>query len=140
MRKELKKVVNGTDYVFYQFGATEGLKTWIKITKIVGTSLGMVADKFVSNQDILKEDVSRFGIDKIVESLCSKLEADEVLELVLKILSQVTCNGKRVNEIFESHFAGGKYSEMFKVVYIALEVNYKDFLFETVAGLTQGKP
>lgn len=137
MRQEVRKSVNGKDYIFYQFGASEGLKVWFRILKIIGTPIGAIASKATSG---IKTEVRELGIDKAVEMLCQNIEADEVLILIKDILSQVTHDGKRLSDIFDVHFAGA-YMQIFDVLYVALEVNYKDFLLGIAekAGLVQAR-
>lgn len=137
MRQEVRKSVNGKDYVFYQFGASEGLKVWLRILKIIGTPIGALASKATSG---IKTEVRELGIDKAVEMLCQNMEADEVLILIKDVLSQVTYDGKRLNDIFDVHFAGA-YMQIFDVLYVSLEVNYKDFLLGIAekAGLVPAK-
>jgi hypothetical protein len=137
MRQEVRKSVNGKDYIFYQFGASEGLKVWFRILKIIGTPIGALASKATSG---IKTDVREIGIDKAVEMLCQNIEADEVLTLIKDVLSQVTYEWKRLNDIFDVHFAGN-YMQIFDVLYVSLEVNYKDFLLGIAekAGLLPAK-
>lgn len=132
MRQQVTKEIRGNSYVFYQFGATEGLKVWLRILKIIGTPIGALAGKVVTSG--LKTDVGQLGIDKAVEALCSNLDTEEVIKLIKDILSQVTYEGKRLNEIFDVHFASN-YLLVFDVLYVALEVNYKDFLLGIVEKL-----
>ena len=138
MRQELKQNVGGKDYIFYQFGASEGLKVWLRILKVIGTPIGALVGKVVNTGT--KSDIKELGLDRAVELLCSNLDADDTLQLIKDILNQVTFEGKRVSEIFDVHFAGS-YMQIFNVLYVALEVNYKDFLLGIAekVGLQQAK-
>lgn len=136
MRKEIKKTIGEHEYIFFQFNATDGLKIWVKLLKLLGAPLGIIINNVADNKKIEAIDLKNVSIDKAVEILAENLDAENTVALIKEILQSVIHNGKRVSEIFDVHFQGN-YTQLFTVVYGALEVNYKDFLLELAgkAGL-----
>ena len=137
MRNEIKRTINGKEYLFYQFGASQGLKVWVRLVKLVGNSVGILASDVI-NKGGLKADVGTLKIDKAIESLCLSLDEDDTLELVKEIFSQVMYKGQRLDEVFDAHFQSD-YMSIFEIIKIALEVNYKDFLLKLSSKLGLGR-
>ena len=111
-----------------QFTASIGLRLWTRLIKLVGPSLGTAAAAFGEGLDT-EFDASILG--KAVEELTKKLDENDVLDLVQRLLSQTQIDNRKVN--FDLDFAGN-YMELLKVLLFVLEVNYKSFF----SGLPSG--
>ena len=140
MKQEVKRRIGESEYTFYQFNASQGLKVWVKLVKVLGAPLGVVINNLVGKEKkgLDKIDLKELSLDTAVQMLANNIDADDTVELIKEICSTVLFEGKRVNEIFDVHFQG-QYTQLFEVLYVALEVNYKDFLLGLAgkAGLSK---
>jgi len=87
------------------FGARQGLKIQAKLAKILGPSLGTMSQVGVN------PDAIGLGIEKLV----SHLDGDEIVNIVLQLLSRVTIiapdervdfSGHDAAKVFDDFFAG----------------------------------
>lgn len=122
-----KKIIDGDQYEFTQFGAKKSLRILMKLSKIVGKPLAIAATMAKGPGSILDKEVNPDLIGEAVGALTEKLDEDEVLDLLEELSSRdtVLCNGKKID--FNSHYEN-RLDHLFKVVAAALEVQYGNFL------------
>jgi hypothetical protein len=137
MRKEVVKIIENQEYTFYAMPATQSLKTLIKISKLLCSTLGAGLDAGLATElkpieqvkSILKDNLD---LPKIFQELSRRLDEDEVLEAALLLFAQTSHKGSgRLNsqEVVDVHF-GGKVRHMMKVFAAALKIEYADFFAE----------
>ena len=123
MREPVKKVIDGEEYTFCLLPPKQSIRLLTRILKIVGPALGGA----VSGGDI--ESIMDADIDTgmIISQLCSRLDENDVEHIIDALLSQVIHKGSGdLSRVFDQHFAG-RLPHLFKVVGVALEVQYGDF-------------
>lgn len=123
--------LNDTNYTFTQMPPTRALKVLNRIIKMVGPGVAQIwAGKGL---DAGTDE----AIPKVVQGLCNNMDEDKVIALIKdEIMDTVLIGGAKGSKVFDNHFTG-KLGEMFKVMGIALEHNYKDFLSETVDNIRE---
>jgi len=133
MQKEIKKSIDGNEYIFYQFPATLGTKVLIRLSKLLGEPLGLLGG------DVLKGGVkgaltadAGAAIGKAVKSLADNMDVDETYSLIQTFFNQVHYKGQSLTDIYDVHFQG-KYALIFKILRAALEVQYGNFFGEIAA-------
>ena len=141
---------NEVKIVIMTFGARKGIKIQAKLLKImVKFGLGffsLVGNKKDSKQitdnkeqlsKILDQDIdtSKIDLNQIATLLISELGEDDVLNLIIKLLSSTKINGKPMNNVdmFDDTFSG-EYGLLLEVVKKVLEVNFKSFFGNGTIG------
>lgn len=130
MAKEMvKRPIDGHDYEFSQMGAKQSLKTLVRLSKIIGKPIAMLAG--APGKGILDKDVSSETLAAAVGAMVEHLDGDETVELCeLLCATTVMCDGKKVD--FQTHYEG-RLDHLFSVLSAALEVQYGNF-FQGVIG------
>lgn len=120
----IKKEIDGSTYEFEQFGAKQSLRVMVRLSKIIGKPLALasgVVKKDAADGDRFDSNVLAMA----VESLAQNATEDEVLSLMEVLCAEhVLCDGKRVD--FNLHYRG-RFNHLFRVLAVALEVQYGDF-------------
>lgn len=119
--KTEKKEINGHEYSCTQLPASEAIKIQLKLTNILGESLGSVLGALVTKRDE-DEDSS---LKSALGSLGSKLDSQDFYDLFVKMINTCAKDGKRIN--FEQEFSGNILGA-WEVFIFALQVNYRDFI------------
>jgi hypothetical protein len=145
------RTVDGKLYSFEIFSAEDSLRVLTRLTKIVGEPLTQAVTSIikgakekksftqlssdepsdepsdVKKRSLLDADVDFDGLGKAVGLLLSKMDEDDVLDLVKKLTSgpKVICDNNPVN--FGLQYRNNL-SHLFKVVAVALEVQYGNFI------------
>ena len=126
--------VDDKTYEFEKWGAEMSLTTLLKIAKIIGKPLGQLLGSVMGGGKGLDAELNPDMLADAVEALVSSMDEKVTLELIKKLSSdKVLCSGKKVN--FDTHYEG-KLTHLFKVVKVALEVQYGDF-FGEILGIVQ---
>lgn len=128
MRDLVKKSIDGHEYEFSQMGPRQSLKVLVKLSKIVGKPIAMIAggEKGVKPTSLMQKDVAPELFGAAVGAMVDRLDEDETVDLCVQLTSfpQVLCDGQKVD--FNAHY-DGKLDLMFKVLAAALEVQYGNF-------------
>jgi hypothetical protein len=149
MRETVEKAIDGELYLFQQFNTTTSLKVLAKLTRLLGEplilALGALGIKppppapkldanglpppaatVVETPKLIDREFDGSAMAKAVTALVERLDEDEVALLVKKLASEgVTCGGQPI--VFDEHYAGN-FGRLFKVLGVALEVQYGNFL------------
>lgn len=125
MIQDKEKEINGNSYSVVQFPARQALKIKTRLFKLLGPSLTTLVNSLDKGLDSnLDENV----LSKAVSLLVNKLDSDEVISLILELLSETYLNKTRINvSKFDQHYAGN-FNELYQALFFVLEVNYGDFL------------
>lgn len=125
-----EKEIGGHKYTVTSFGGREGLKVKTKLVKYFGPSFLSLATLGLQGKNKFSEaDVSPELISKLFQDLADKLNEDEYLEFVLRLLKSTRYDNKEIDsELFDAIFAG-EYGTLYKVLFFVLEVNYKKSFF-----------
>jgi hypothetical protein len=130
--------IEGNTYQFTKWGAETSLSTLIKLTKIVGKPFSMAIAAFATHEgDILLKDIPTDVIERACEALLQSMDEDVTISIIKKLSSEnVICNDKKV--YFDSHYKE-QLGHLFKVVKVALEVQFGDFLGDLLQKVGGGK-
>lgn len=132
----LTKTVDGLEYQFSKYGAKQGLKTLLRLSKMIGKPLAIAVGSAKGEGSLKDKQIDMSVIGEAIQALTEQIDQDEVLSLVEQLTAtDALCDGKKI--IFNSHYEG-RYGHMFKVMAAALEVQYGNF-FEEISGLV-GSP
>lgn len=125
MRESSEKEIEGRTYTFSQMGPKQSLKTLVKLSKIVGKPIALMAGGG-SAKGLLGKDIAPEILGAAAGAMFEKLDEDETVQICETLTSfpQVLCDGQKVD--FNSHY-DGKLDLMFKVLMAALEVQYGNF-------------
>ncbi len=129
-RKWRETTIDGQAYRVTQFGATEGLRVWTKLAKLIGPSIGKAFGGVKGGTALLDADVDPRAIGEAVEILVDQLDETEVVDFAKRLLAFTMIDGREVN--FEIDFQG-RMLVMLKVLQFVIEVNYSDF-FDALGG------
>ena len=128
MKENKTKKIDEQDFTFYQLNPFKANRLLIKLVKIAGPALGSLANsKDVKGvQDLMNADIDA---KSLLDSICEKLDEDQIELMFKELLSQVHCSG--VGELSKEANCDavfkGKISLMYKVVFAALEAQFGDF-------------
>lgn len=126
------RLVDETTYHIQRFPPTEGLQVLTSLVKIVGPALaraGKMAEDPNAGGSIMDADVDMGVLGDAIGELVSRLDEDNVVGLVKRVLGHTFAEGsKPVGEQFDHYFMSKGYPHLFKLVWQVLEVNYSDFL------------
>lgn len=136
MRQSEEKEIDGNRWTVQQFSATEGLRVLSKLTKLLGGPVGKAIGGLQGEGSILdaKLDFAIFG-DAIGE-LTSRMDEDEIINLVKRLLANTRCNNQEVLQQFDTLFMAN-YATLFKVILLVVEVNFKIPLAGYLAGVAE---
>jgi hypothetical protein len=128
-----EKYINECKYTCTQFPARRALKLKTKLIKLIAPSIftGIGA---AQGPNILDVSLDSPLLGKAVEMLVSRLDEDDMVRLILEMLSSTRRDGK---ELTEGHFDmvyAGNFAELFKALFFVLEVNFGSFFQEMGIG------
>ena len=115
--------LDGNEYTITMLPADQGLKVLTRLTKLVGAplmELGKAQKDKEHMMDHLKNAVILLG---------ERMEEDEVVSLVIKLLSCVIYKphgSYSLDKKWTTHFQG-KYGQLFKLLTEVVDYNYEDF-------------
>lgn len=139
----ISKEIDGKTYEFSQFGAKLGVRTLIKISKIVGKPMGIAfgsietGDGKQKPSSLLDMSYDKGMLAAAIEALTERMDESEIEELLILLTSTTClCDGAKID--FNGHYAG-KYGHLFKVLRAALEVQYGNF-FDALSDLAPPMP
>lgn len=136
-RELIEKEIDGATYSFSQFGAKQGVKTLLKIGKMIGEPMALAFGSFSGEGPLLERKIDGNMLGMAAKALFSRADDNEVLELItLLAATSCQCDGKQID--FNSHYEG-RYGHMFKVLQAAIEVQYGNF-FDALTDLGATTP
>lgn len=126
MRKTQNKDIDGHDWMVTQFPAGEGIKLLTKLTKLIGPTIAGLAGDVKKPSDLANMKLDSKVLQIALEQLASKLDEDNTLDLVKRLLAGTRKDGEEVIQTFDIAFQG-EYLTLFKVLGFVLKVNYSSF-------------
>ena len=120
-----EEVIDGRTFEFEKMGARQATKMLLRISKIVGKPLGMIAALFADGKKSLDKNFDPSIISHIVEALLENVD-EEVCFEIIETLTAKTCKCER-KEIHYDHFYKEDLFLMTKVLKAALEVQFGSF-------------
>ena len=120
-----EEVIDGKTFEFEKMGARQATKMLLKISKIVGKPLGMIAALFADGKKSLDKSFDPKIISHIVEALLENVD-EEVTFYIIETLTAKTCKCER-KEINYDQFYKDDLFLMTKVLKAALEVQFGSF-------------
>jgi len=125
--------VGDDEYTIHVLPPTEALKLLGRIVKIIGEPFselmrgaGEELDGDVERK-AAAEKAAAEAIPLAARALCRRLDEDEVVAIIKKLMQSVNYDNSPVSRNFERHFQG-RLGHLMKVTYATLEVQYEDFL------------
>ena len=117
-----QQTINGKSYSLTHLPASVGFVTFLQLVELFGTSTASIIDNSAREDFVLPEENYLFtqATQLLIEKIAQK---EEVLNMVMKLTSTVSCDGKAVD--FDTHFAGN-YGELVLIVEWVLKENFKD--------------
>lgn len=133
MKRTEQVNLDGVTYSITQYPATRGQQLLVKLMKVFGKSLGLLADQAKGGVDLMSLEVT-----SVIEALVANLEPEESTALIKEILTGTQVHdGGHIREInFDLDFAG-RYLHLGKLLKEVLVFQYGDFL-GGLATLGQG--
>ena len=119
-----KKEIKGKEVQIYLLRAGDGIAIAQKLSSIVASFLGS------AGMDGSSDGVT-IDFSKIAEALSKYLSEKELIEIITKLLKEMTINGSQVN--FDEYFSGN-YGELLAIMSFALQENFGSF-FDGMATL-----
>ena len=122
-----KKTIDGDTYTIHQLGAGEGRKMLVRLTKVLGPSLGRLAEVQGEKDPNLSEAIATAIYE--LSSHLTEADLDWACEVFGK-RTELELEGGKIQvldlELQELHFAG-RFGSMLKWLGACLEVNFRDF-------------
>jgi hypothetical protein len=132
VRHSQKKEIDGIVWTVNEFTATEGLRLLTKLTKQLGGPVAKAIEALPKGGgSILDAQLDFSLLGSALTDLTGRLDEDEVVNLITRLLACTLADGKPVN--FDLTFQG-RYLTLFKVVGFVLEVNFKVPLADWLAA------
>ena len=140
MRQTQEKNIGGKNWTVTQFPAGEGIRILSRLTTLIGPTVAGLAGNAGSISDLTKMDIKGDVLQIAVQQLVSKLDENDTLSLIKRLLSGTRYENKEVVPVFDIAFQGD-YLTLFKVLAFVLKVNYGSFFGESnVQGSTELTP
>lgn len=114
------RTIDGETYGVRAFPAKTGMLTGIKLGKLLGPFLAALPG-------MAKESTNSPEFSKALESLFERMEDDDVVALVDKLLSYTEREGKPLGATWNVDYAG-KLGTLFKIIKFAVEAQFGSFL------------
>ena len=137
MRKTKQKEISGNTYIVQMWGARKAALTKVYILNLIAKNVKGIDLDGATNEEA--------GI-KVLMGILSAIDETKADTLIDRILQGVSVNtGDEHAELLDvmDDLLAGKISDLYKILYFVLEVNYPDFLGEEgLAGkfITKLKP
>ena len=117
----IKREIDGHTYQFEQLGARQSIKVMIRLGKIIGKPFAVSVGAYQGKDKPLNTSI----LSEAAASLCQSMDETETLSLLeLLTAEKALCDGKKID--FDTHYEG-KIPHLFKVLKIALDVQYGNF-------------
>lgn len=120
-------IIDGTEYVCTQFPAIPSMKYKLKVLKVLGPVIGEIIPMLGKDKD---DNSQLSGISNAIEKLFSTSSPDDIVDLVVEILTAgtVICDKKPMTRpAFEETYSGDRMLEAYKAFAFVLKVNYRGF-------------
>jgi hypothetical protein len=140
-----KTEIDGVNYALYKLGAFQAMPVFTKLLKLVGPSLLKVIMGSFSTvkgekdkaKKLLDTDMSEIlgSLEGKVDDLFEKLEEEDFKYLCEKMLKPDLFMADEVKVLhLGNHFSDKGVFHVLKVLKFAIQVNFSDFLPESIAG------
>jgi hypothetical protein len=138
MREEKQKTIEGIGYTFFRHMPKSSFKLFNRLMKIIAPTIAAGVGESASFKDAYDKDIN---LADAVKVLCSRMDEQEIDDIVGIILSKVTHNGSTEKSIkgagncrdnFDAAFMGQSVVHIYKVILQALKVEYDTFFGEGV--------
>jgi hypothetical protein len=130
-RLQIDKTIDGKKYTIGQKTPSESLKQLTKLIKLAGIPLAKALDiKSIKSMEKMVEE--EFDFSELIISLVERLDEDDVLATVIKILDQTLASpGGECDKHFDTIFQGNL-RHLMNVVIAALRVEYDSFFKDSL--------
>lgn len=126
--KHKEKLIDDVTCQVNQFTGTFSFKLLIELIQLLGPTFSQILGLAPKEGSILDIQFNPALMSTAITHLVTKLDPENNLQLVFRILSQTRIDGVELTkESFDLLFQG-RMLLLFKVVRFAVEVNYHDFL------------
>lgn len=148
MRERQETVIDGDRYSVEMLTATPAWKLLLKLSKIVGPSIGQIVDASQAaasgGKSLLEANIGDAVFGEAVRSLMERMD-EAAVESIIKELSgkcEVDVGGQGrsipLSSCFELHFQG-RMGALMKWLVFAVKAQYSDFLGALMSVTAQGE-
>lgn len=125
--KDENKTINGRQYYVVQMPPSEALVLQLKLTRILGGAIGALAPALSSNAKVDGAGRSA-AMAGAMGALFANATEQEVFGLMRDVVTTAKVDGERVQ--IDKHFQGEYLSDVYKVFFWVLGVNFASFFGE----------
>jgi hypothetical protein len=122
-----ERIIDGETYTFTMLRPRISLRLLTKIFKLIGPPIGKAFPKEIKMKDIFDAGIDIGGS---INDLAERLSDDELQSLIDILFAPILHKGKGTltNAAAYDELFAGRMKHLFKVIGVALEVQYADFL------------
>lgn len=126
-REPQTKDIDGHMYTVQMLGGTESWKMLLKLSKMLGPSLGKIVGGVKNLDSLMDMEIGGGGfIAEAIESFVSNVDEPAATSIIEKLKDVSQVNGKPLRGIFELHFQGDGVG-IIKWLVFALQAQYGNF-------------
>lgn len=125
--KDENKTINGRQYYVVQMPPSEALVLQLKLTRILGGAIGALAPALSSNAKVDGAGRSA-AMAGAMGALFANATEQEVFGLMRDVVTTAKVEGERIQ--LDKHFQGEYLSDVYKVFFWVLGVNFASFFGE----------
>ncbi len=120
MREIEERTIDGHLYAVSQLPASRGLEMFGRLAGLIGPA----ALEALARGASLDKDLQTLAPAAV--ALFARLKPGDLSEIAKGLLGPATVDGKPLEQQFDLHFQG-RIMHLFKVIFFAVEVNFRDF-------------
>jgi hypothetical protein len=134
MKQPQTREIDGHTYVVTLFPGRRGFKLKTTLLKKLGPGLAAMIGS-AKGESVSEADLDGPALAAGVETLFANLGSpDEIMSLIEKIVSMTRRDGKEITGALIDLEFPGHFTELYKVVWFVLEVNFGDFFGGAAIG------
>jgi len=128
-KEPVEKIIEGEEYTFYYLDPDTSIDVLEKIIKLIGPSIGSA---FSKEENINIKDIMNLNINigDAIATLSHNISAKETKYIIKILCKNIFCKGrgKLSDIVVYNDLFTGNLKLLFKILVIAFEVQYGDFL------------
>ncbi len=124
-REAQSKEIDGATYTVQMLGGTESWKMLLKLSKMLGPSLGKVVDGG-SLEDVLNSQIGGNFIAEAIEAFVNNVDEPAAASIIEKLKDNTLVDGAPLRGSFELHFQGDGIG-IIKWLVFALQAQFGNF-------------
>ncbi len=133
--------VDGIMYEFEMLPISQALRLSVRIISVIATSASKVFSCFKEGKSILDQDINGQALGEAISMLVGGLSEDEVEGSINQLMAKTSVVDSKQNVLpvnMDIQFTG-KIMHLYRVTWKALEVNFGDFLGDSIGQKLKDK-